>query len=51
MDDKKKLFRIGQRIEISREEKRGRKFYPSQILDIIDKNVYVISGLYIKLLS
>ena len=44
MDDKKKLFRIGQRIEISREEKRGRKFYPSQILDIIDKNVYVISG-------
>lgn len=44
MDDKKKFFHIGQRIEISREEKKGRKFYSSQILDIIDKNIYIISG-------
>lgn len=44
MGRKKNIFNIGDKIDIIREESKANKFYPSQILDIIGENTFIISG-------
>lgn len=40
----KEIFKIGRRIEIVRDGVRGTEYFPSQILDIIDDEIFIISG-------
>ena len=44
MTGRKNMVNVGDKIEIIREKNKTIKFYPSQILDIIEENIFIISG-------
>ena len=44
MAGRKIMANVGDKIEIIREKNKTIKFYPSQILDIIEENIFIISG-------